>query len=179
MRLAAIVATPVCPVLELTLGIVERKVCALQSRHWFVMIFRNVIHEELVPGKPDVNRYLETVVMLMMVPRQVDDDVTGGDSIEELVELVGAQLQMRRQRRRTVDLTTKRQLKRSLHAITSDECPADFMRYDDTLDSTKWGQRCAKYASRVRNGCVSCQPNLPGDAVVSGYSLMSTNAASR
>jgi len=75
VRAATIVTTPTDPVFELALRIVEGEIRAFQCSHRLVIILRNVIDEQLVSRKTDVDRYGEMVVMLMVVPSHVDDDM--------------------------------------------------------------------------------------------------------
>ena len=73
LRSATILATPTDPVFQLTLRIVEREVRALQCSHRAVIVLGNVIDEQLVSRKPDVDRYGEMVVTLMVMTSQTHD----------------------------------------------------------------------------------------------------------
>jgi hypothetical protein len=77
-----------------------------------------VSDEDLMPGKTEVHGDVEAVPVAVMVARQLDDDVTGDDAVEEVLELLCAKPDMGGQRVR-VRHASDRELKGDLHGTTS------------------------------------------------------------
>jgi hypothetical protein len=53
-----------------------------------------VSDEDLMPGKTQIDGDMEAVPVAVMVTRQLDDDVTGDDAVEDVLELLGAKPNM-------------------------------------------------------------------------------------
>jgi hypothetical protein len=73
-----------------------------------------VSDEDLMPGKTKVDGDVEVVPVAVMVAGQLDDDVTGNDAVEKVLELLDAKPDMGGQGVR-VRHASERELKGNLH----------------------------------------------------------------
>ena len=102
------------PVLELPPGVIKRPVDCPVGRLRPAIARRGVSDEDLMSGKTEVDGSVEAVPMAVMMARQLDDDMTGDDAVEEVLELLGAKPDMGGQRVR-LRHASKRDLKGDLH----------------------------------------------------------------
>jgi hypothetical protein len=106
------------PVLQLSPGGIKRLVDRPVGRVGPAIVQVRASDEDLMPGKTEVNGDVEPAPMAVMVACWLDDDVAGYDTIEEVLELLAAAIDVGRERA-GVRHASKREPKRDLHWETS------------------------------------------------------------
>jgi hypothetical protein len=82
------------PIPDLPPGVVKRPVDCRVRCFEPLIVRPRVSDEDLMPGKTQIDGDMEAVPVAVMVTRQLDDDVTGDDAVEDVLELLGAKPNM-------------------------------------------------------------------------------------
>ena len=113
-RVAPLFLPALHPVLELSLDLVERSVRRLARVVDGAFLRRSMADEDLVPGKVEVHRDAEPLSTALMVTVPFDHDVAGNDAVEQALHLLGAIVDVGRERIGVRD-APERELKWCLH----------------------------------------------------------------